>query len=80
MAAQILLPSQIKSYCEIDSVQFKKFAENCINRGLLRKSLAEYKEFSYVVTNHGKKTLTTAQEILAKLIESKWKCQRENHG
>ncbi len=61
------LPSQIKSYCEIDSIQFNKFAEHCTNRGLLRKYLSEDGEFSYVVTSHGRNTLATAQEVLVAL-------------
>jgi predicted transcriptional regulator len=61
------LPSQIKSCCDIDSVQFNKFAQHCISRGLLGKFLSTYGEFSYVVTDHGRRTLGTAQEVLAAL-------------
>ncbi len=61
------LLSQIKSYCEIDSVQFNKFAEHCMNRGLLKKFLSRDGEFSYVVTDKGRRTLTTAQEVLTAL-------------
>ncbi len=61
------LASQIKSYCGIDSVQFNKFAEHCVNRGLLRKFVDEDGLFSYVVTDHGGKTLVTAQEVMKAL-------------
>lgn len=65
------IESQIKSYCEIDSVQFDKFANHCIRRGLLRKFLSskegEEGVFDYVVTDEGRKTLVTAQQIMKAL-------------
>jgi hypothetical protein len=61
------LASQIKSYCEIDSIQFNKFADHCINRGLLRKFVSDEGLFSYVVTDHGRRTLVTAQEVMKAL-------------
>ncbi len=61
------LPSQIKSYCEIDGAQFKKYAEHCIKQGLLRKVPSDYQEFSYAVTDYGKNTLASAEQVLSAL-------------
>ncbi|MDH2901626.1 MAG: hypothetical protein PXY39_11715 [archaeon] len=61
------LASQIKSYCEIDGIQFNKFTDHCITRGLLRKFFSQDGLFSYVVTDHGKETLATAQEVMKAL-------------
>jgi hypothetical protein len=61
------LASQIKSYCEIDSIQFNKFAGHCMSRGLLRKFVSNDGQFSYVVTDRGKETLTTAQHVMKAL-------------
>lgn len=65
------IESQIKSYAEIDSIQFDGFANHCIRRGLLRKFIsrdrADAGEIYYVVTDEGRKTLVTAQEIMKAL-------------
>ncbi len=65
------IESQIKSYVEIDSIQFDRFANHCIRRGLLRKYISRDRsddgEIYYVVTDEGRKTLVTAQEIMKAL-------------
>jgi hypothetical protein len=61
------LVSQIKSYCEIDNLQFNKFADHCIKRGLLRKFVSNDGLFSYVVTDRGRETLVTAQDVMKAL-------------
>jgi hypothetical protein len=61
------LDSQIKSYCEIDSVQFNKFAEQCISRGLLRKFVSDDGLFGYVLTKRGTEALIGAQEVMKAL-------------
>ena len=61
------LASQIRSYCEIDGIRFNKFTDHCIDRGLLRKFFSQEGLFSYVVTDHGKDTLATAQEVMKAL-------------
>jgi predicted transcriptional regulator len=65
------IESQIKSYCEIDSVQFEKFANHCFRHALLRKYIsrdaADEGELYYVVTDEGRKTLATAQQIMKAL-------------
>ena len=65
------IESQIKSYAEIDSVQFDKFSNHCIRKGLLRKFISRDRtdegEIYYVVTDVGRRTLVTAQEIMKAL-------------
>jgi hypothetical protein len=65
--SQPRLVSQIKSYCEIDNIQFNKFVDHCMSRGLLRKFASNDGLFSYVVTDHGMETLVTAQEVMRAL-------------
>ena len=61
------IDSQIKSYCEINQLQFDKFAQHCMRKGLLKMFLNTDGEFCYVVTDAGKRTLVTAQEIMKAL-------------
>jgi ethanolamine ammonia-lyase small subunit len=61
------LPSQIMSYCDIDGVQFKRFFDHCVKRNLLKVVVSDLGLFALVVTERGRKTLTTAEEIIKAL-------------
>ena len=61
------LPSQIMSFCDVDRDQFRKMAEHCIKKNLLKVVNAEMGMLGYVLTPRGRETLTTAQQIMKEL-------------
>ncbi len=61
------LPAQIMSYCWIDRSQFLRFSDHCIRRKLLKPISMEDDLLGLVITEHGRETLATAQEIMEAL-------------
>jgi len=58
------LPAQIMNYCHIDGVQFRRFTDHCIKRGLLRAVSSELGLFAMETTNRGREVLETADKIM----------------
>jgi hypothetical protein len=52
---------QIMTYCKIDGIQFNKFCDHCIKRGLVKVAPFQDSVLSIVATEHGKEVLAKAQ-------------------
>lgn len=59
--------SQIMSYCSMDGIKLKRFADHCISKKLLREMHTNPYEVTFILTQQGRETLSTAIDLMREL-------------